>query len=1225
MIPRGKCPRVTIKGSLIRRGVGAVQLLLLLCVVTAGQASGWKALPGCLPPPVAADAQPAGTLPDETRLDLAICLPLRNKEALAELLREIYTPGSQRFHQYLTSADFAARFSPSPRDYQAVIDFANASHFKVTGLHPNRTLLDASASSADICRVFRVNMKVYGHPTENRTFFAPDADPVIEADLPILGIKGLNDFDQPHSEVKTTPLPPVGPNALAGSGPGGAYIGGDFRSAYAPGVTLTGTGQTVAVVEFDGYYPSDIASYERAAYPKLAAVPLTNVLVGGYDGSAGANNSEVALDIEAAISMAPNLSGILVYEEPVFNPVDDILNRIATDNLASQISCSWNFPNFDAVTDQIFQQFAAQGQSFFCASGDNGAYVAGQVRSPANDPYITVVGGTTLSTVGTNGPWQSETAWSRSGGGFATNYAIPDWQVGVSMIANQGSTAFRNSPDVAMCATNVFAIYNNGVSHALWGTSCAAPLWAGFTALINEQAALYGNPPAGFLNPALYAIGTSPGYATNFHDIVTGNNTNSPSPKLYFAVPGYDLCTGWGTPNGSNLINTLAPPDTLLMLPVPGFASSGAAGGPFSVTSESFTLTNTGATSLAWSLGIDSLWLSASLTNGNLVPGGTAAIVGSLNLAASNLMIGHYTANLTLSNLSTGLTHRRRFTLSVADPLALSPAAGFTLGGPPSGPFNLAAETCWLNNASDAPVSWLVVSSPPWLSVWPSNGTLAPFSAVAVDCKLNAAATNLPAASYSGSVVLSNVTFGAQESVPFVFLIGDLILNGGFETGAFTGWTFTGNTNSTQVSTDSVCVHSGSFGAELGASGSLGYFSQTLPTVPGQMYSVSLWLDSPDGQTPNEFLVSWGGNTLCDYTNLAAIGWTNLQFSVTASNAATMLEVGFRDDPSYLGLDDISVAAAPPGISAVTPASGPATGGTVVTIAGVGFQNQATVSFGSIAAASVTVNSTSNVTAVTPAWPAGPVNVTVINADGQSAVLTNGFIFVGTPVITWTNPPALTYGAALGAGQLNAIASVPGAFVYDPPAGAVLNAGTNLLAAVFTPNDTTDYYSATDFVSMVVSPAPLSVTASNASRIYGVANPPFTGAIAGLENGDNITASFNCNATPASPAGTYQIVPSLTDTNNRLPNYEVSIIDGVLTIAAPAPTVLQSATQTSNMITFSWSTTSGEIYQVQYNSSLTAANWADLGGPVTATNTVLTASDSLTNGQRYYRVLLTPQ
>jgi hypothetical protein len=208
---------------------------------------------------------------------------------------------------------------------------------------------------------------------------------------------------------------------------------------------------------------------------------------------------------------------------------------------------------------------------------------------------------------------------------------------------------------------------------------------------------------------------------------------------------------------------------------------------------------------------------------------------------------------------------------------------------------------------------------------------------------------------------------------------------------------------------------------------------------------------------------------------------------------------------------------------------------------------------------------------------------------------------------------------------LNAIASVPGAFVYDPPAGAVLNAGTNLLAAVFTPNDTTDYYSATDFVSVVVSPAPLIVTASNASRIYGVANPPFTGAIAGLENGDNITASFNCNATPASPAGTYPIVPSLTDTNNRLPNYEVSIIDGVLTIAAPAPPVFQSATQTSNMITISWSATAGETYQVQYNSSLTAANWADLGGPVTATNAVLTASDSLTNGQSYYRVLLTPQ
>ena len=80
------------------------------------------------------------------------------------------------------------------------------------------------------------------------------------------------------------------------------------------------------------------------------------------------------------------------------------------------------------------------------------------------------------------------------------------------------------------------------------GTSCAAPLWAAFTALVNQQAAAASQPPVGFLNPALYAIGKGANYTTCFHDITTGNNTWSGSPNLFFAVPGYDLCTGWGTP-----------------------------------------------------------------------------------------------------------------------------------------------------------------------------------------------------------------------------------------------------------------------------------------------------------------------------------------------------------------------------------------------------------------------------------------------------------------------------------------------------------------------------------------------------------------------------------------------------------------------------------------------------------------------------------------------------
>jgi uncharacterized repeat protein (TIGR01451 family) len=110
---------------------------------------------------------------------------------------------------------------------------------------------------------------------------------------------------------------------------------------------------------------------------------------------------------------------------------------------------------------------------------------------------------------------------------------------------------------VALTADNVYVVADDGFEFSVGGTSCASPLWAGFTALVNEQATNRDLPPVGFLNPAIYSIGLGTNYTNCFHDITTGNNTNLVVSTKYFAVPGYDLCTGWGTPNGSNLINAL--------------------------------------------------------------------------------------------------------------------------------------------------------------------------------------------------------------------------------------------------------------------------------------------------------------------------------------------------------------------------------------------------------------------------------------------------------------------------------------------------------------------------------------------------------------------------------------------------------------------------------------------------------------------------------------------
>ena len=551
-------------------------LALLSAFVTQAAGAGHRHVLNRHVPAVARRLVAVGNLPDSTALDLSLGLPLRNQAGLTQLLEDLYDPASPLYHRFLTPEEFTARFGPAQSDYEALIRFAQAHRFAVTGTHANRLLLEVRGSVADIQKAFATRLKEYRHPAENRRFFAPVVEPSVDAAVPLLDISGLDDYQPPHPmDLRPAAVDPA-PSPNAGSAPGGSYRGNDFRAAYAPGVALRGTGQSVGVVEFDGYYANDIATYQTEA--GLPNVTLQNVLLNGFSGTAGPNNAEVALDIEVAIAMAPGLSSVLVYEGTSANT---ILNRMATDNRAKQLSCSWTF-GINATTENIFRQFAAQGQSMFQASGDDGAY-PGAVPAPADDPNLTVVGGTILSTSGALGPWTSETTWNwaltgmgsnASSGGVSATYSIPSYQKGVDMSRNQGSTTFRNIPDVAMTADNIWVIWDNGSKGAFGGTSAAAPLWAGFMALVNQQALANTGSPIGALNPALYTIGKSTNYPACLHDITTGNNYNSASPARFVAVQGYDLCTGWGTPTGQPLINALAGgtnlPPSFIRNPFPG-------------------------------------------------------------------------------------------------------------------------------------------------------------------------------------------------------------------------------------------------------------------------------------------------------------------------------------------------------------------------------------------------------------------------------------------------------------------------------------------------------------------------------------------------------------------------------------------------------------------------------------------------------------------------------
>jgi subtilase family serine protease len=557
--------------------------LLLLCHLLAANAADRQVLYGHLPAAVQRLA-PVGRLDGSKRLKLAIGLPLRNQPELNTFLHELSDPSSANYRSYLTPAQFTERFGPAENDYQALVQFAKAHGLTVTATHPNRMILDVEAAASDIEATFHVTMHTYRHPTEAREFYAPDREPSLDFAIPVLHISGLDNYLLPHPMLKMKPAGMKTTSEGTGSASDGGYGGGDFRAAYVPGTPLTGAGQSVALLEFDDYFTADITAYATAF--SLAAVPLSRVSVDGGIRTPGTGNSEVAGDIEMVMSMAPGLTAIYVYEETNGNPWVDILSQIANDNKAKQISCSWGGGTASSTEEQLFQQMATQGQSFFNAVGDSDAFT-GAISFPSESVNITQVGATTLTTTGAGGSYASETVWNwgyisgdgylGSSGGISTDLSIPTWQKGVSMANNQGSTTMRNVPDVAMVGDNIYVAYHtisgrssSATTGIFGGTSFAAPLWAAFTALVNQQATIYGRSTAGFINPAVYTIGESGTYASAFHDTTTGNNFNSTSPTKFSAVTGYDLCTGWGTPAGSALITALAgSPSYVLKIAVP--------------------------------------------------------------------------------------------------------------------------------------------------------------------------------------------------------------------------------------------------------------------------------------------------------------------------------------------------------------------------------------------------------------------------------------------------------------------------------------------------------------------------------------------------------------------------------------------------------------------------------------------------------------------------------
>jgi len=519
-------------------------------------------------------------------ITFGISLPLTHTDRLDQLIKDVNDPSSPSFGHYLTPSEFAAQFGASQADYDATVKDLKSQGFNVTADSPTRTLIQVGGTAAQAEGLFKVHMKEYV-AADGRNFHAPDMAPLVPTSLAVRGanVLGLNSGIKPH-HVTGNP-PSLLSNGFGDTNHTGLGAGpDDIRLAYGLAQSgLNGAGQNIGLYELDDYADSDVTLYETSY--KLPATPLVRVQVKPTTLSSG--QGEVTLDIDMMLALTPNASHIVVYETNLAtattNDLISLLQHMANDTThpCREFSSSWgeaedaataNFTDFSFpnAENQVYAQMAAQGQAFFVAAGDTGAFgnrsKPGVIMAadPMTQPFVTSVGGTTIL-VGLDDAYVSETTWSdptntgqsqsgsAGGGGISQIWPIPNYQQGIVSHAPAGefSTTHRNFPDISLNADGRtgYEVALQGSGQVFGGTSAAAPLWCSYWAIVNQQRAAIGEPQIGFANPYLYRLAKGPDYGIDFHDI-NDNSTN----LHYHAVTGYDTATGWGTIN-DNLINDL--------------------------------------------------------------------------------------------------------------------------------------------------------------------------------------------------------------------------------------------------------------------------------------------------------------------------------------------------------------------------------------------------------------------------------------------------------------------------------------------------------------------------------------------------------------------------------------------------------------------------------------------------------------------------------------------
>jgi kumamolisin len=500
-----------------------------------------------------------GRVPANQTMRIDIVMAVRDQAGLDKFLREVYDRNNPQYRHFLTVSQFTEKFGPSQRDYDALVRFVKASGFSVPRASRDAMDVQLKGTVADIETAFHVQMSLYHDPIQNRNFYAPDREPMVDLPFQLWHISGLDNYLLPRPALVRRP-PGVRKLAVTGSCPQASFCGSDMRAAYYAKKSLTGKGQTVGLLEYAGYDIADVNTYYKNAGQKRTA-KIKGISTDGTSINCvfaqRCDDTVQTIDITQALGMAPGVSMVYMF---VGSTDTALLSTMSSYSpLPLNLSSSWSwFPADPNTDDPFFEKMASQGQSFFQSSGGSDAWKQGGHPWPADSDYVICVGGTELTTKGAGKGWASEVAWEGGGGGISPDgISIPPWQQlkGVITRKNQGSTKYRNGPDISANASFSFYVCADQqacTANEYGGTVFSAPMWAGYLALANEQAAAHGDMPPGFIDPSIYPLGLSAGYDTAFHDITKGSN---PWP----ATKGYDLASGWGSPHSDGLINALAP------------------------------------------------------------------------------------------------------------------------------------------------------------------------------------------------------------------------------------------------------------------------------------------------------------------------------------------------------------------------------------------------------------------------------------------------------------------------------------------------------------------------------------------------------------------------------------------------------------------------------------------------------------------------------------------